>query len=489
MRYPHFIDGSYEVQSIMADVQRTVNLYPQIVESEGGKNAVTLMGTPGLSLHRDLGSASPIRGIDPGVSYIGGSYYFHCFSGSGLYRVEAVTGASSTKMQTIADDTYHTPVAACPGGNVDLFIVSAGVAYQYTCATDTFAAVANLAGKVCIGAVYLDGYNITAVPAEGKYYISGLNDSTNWNLLDYGAPNLYAGIGSIWENHGELWLQGGLNTEVHYDSGDTDFPFQRIPGSRFPQGSRYPYSVAICNNAPMWIGLDVNGGSVVWKADNYLPVRVSNHAVEKALNAYVTSTSVVEKVRAWTFKDNGHEFYVLNIDTDVSWVYDALTGRWFEWAYYTAGTGLYSGHLGRCHSFINNTHMVGSRVDGKIYKMASSYYDDAGDPIKRMRRAPHLADEGKVFTYSNFQLDMETGIDASVGATGVMTLRYSNDGGKTYSTPRDTAIGATGAYKTRALWRRLGSARDRVFEVYSVAPIPHCWTDAFINHLGVQQAA
>lgn len=406
MRYPHFIDGSYELQFVTADVQRTVNLYPQIVESEGGKNAVTLMGTPGLALLNDLGSQSPVRGIDPGVALISGKYYFFCFSGTGLYKVN-VDGSTSTLMQTIADDTYHTPVAACPGGNVDLFIVSAGVAYQYTCSTNTFAAVANLAGKVCIGAVYLDGYNITAVPAEGKYYISGLNDSTNWNLLDYGAPNLYAGIGNIWENHGELWLQGGLNTEVHYDSGDSTFPFQRIPGSRFPQGARYAHSAAICNNAPMWVGLDVNGGGVVWRAENFLPVRVSTHAVEKALAAYVATTSVVEKVRAWTFKDNGHEFYVLNIDTDISWVYDALTGRWFEWAYWTAGTDTFSGHLARCHSFIDNKHMVGSRIDGKIYVMSSGYYTDDGNPIKRMRRAPHLADEGKLFTYSHFQLDME----------------------------------------------------------------------------------
>lgn len=67
-----------------------------------------------------------------------------------------------------------------------------------------------------------------------------------------------------------------------------------------------------------------------------------------------------------------------------------------------------------------------------------------------------------------------------------MSLRYSDDGGHAYSTPRTVTVDLMLNHKTRVMWRRLGASRDRVFEVSSISPVGHCWVDAFINHLGVQ---
>jgi hypothetical protein len=50
-------------------------------------------------------------------------------------------------------------------------------------------------------------------------------------------------------------------------------------------------------------------------------------------------------------------------------------------------------------------------------------------------------------------------------------LRWSNDGGSTWSNEHWTSIGAVGLYKNRAIWRRLGWSRDRVFEVVVTDPI------------------
>ena len=61
--------------------------------------------------------------------------------------------------------------------------------------------------------------------------------------------------------------------------------------------------------------------------------------------------------------------------------------------------------------------------------------------------------------------------DAVVGADPQAMLRWSNDGGSTYSNEHWTTIGKIGKYKNRAIWRRLGTARDRVFEVVVSDPI------------------
>jgi hypothetical protein len=50
-------------------------------------------------------------------------------------------------------------------------------------------------------------------------------------------------------------------------------------------------------------------------------------------------------------------------------------------------------------------------------------------------------------------------------------LRWSNDGGSTWSNEHWRTIGKIGRYRDRAIWRRLGMARDRVFEVSISDPV------------------
>jgi hypothetical protein len=50
-------------------------------------------------------------------------------------------------------------------------------------------------------------------------------------------------------------------------------------------------------------------------------------------------------------------------------------------------------------------------------------------------------------------------------------LRWSNDGDSTWSKEYWQDIGQQGKYKHRAMWRRLGMARDRVFEVVVTDPV------------------
>jgi hypothetical protein len=50
-------------------------------------------------------------------------------------------------------------------------------------------------------------------------------------------------------------------------------------------------------------------------------------------------------------------------------------------------------------------------------------------------------------------------------------LRYSNDGGFTWSNEYWVSIGLVGNTKNRAIWRRLGQARDRVWEITFTDPV------------------
>jgi hypothetical protein len=50
-------------------------------------------------------------------------------------------------------------------------------------------------------------------------------------------------------------------------------------------------------------------------------------------------------------------------------------------------------------------------------------------------------------------------------------LRWSNDGGSTWSNEHWAGIGKVGKYQNRIIWRRLGQARDRIYEVVVTDPV------------------
>ena len=67
----------------------------------------------------------------------------------------------------------------------------------------------------------------------------------------------------------------------------------------------------------------------------------------------------------------------------------------------------------------------------------------------------------------SIQVDFETGVgtQSGQGVNPQAMLQWSNDGARTWSNEHWASFGAIGKYKTRARWRRLGRARDRVYRL------------------------
>lgn len=87
--------------------------------------------------------------------------------------------------------------------------------------------------------------------------------------------------------------------------------------------------------------------------------------------------------------------------------------------------------------------------------------------IRRLRRAPHVANEFQNIRYNRFWLDVMAGVGTTSGQglDPTIYLSWSDDGGHTWSDEIATTIGELGRYTKRAQWRRLGSSRDRIFQV------------------------
>ncbi len=60
-------------------------------------------------------------------------------------------------------------------------------------------------------------------------------------------------------------------------------------------------------------------------------------------------------------------------------------------------------------------------------------------------------------------------------------LRWSDDGGHSWSHERRVAMGKVGEFETRVIFRRLGSSRDRVYELKVTDAVNVRFISAFID--------
>lgn len=103
--------------------------------------------------------------------------------------------------------------------------------------------------------------------------------------------------------------------------------------------------------------------------------------------------------------------------------------------------------------------------------------------IRRLRRAPHLNQENLRVFYRRFELDLERGVGRAngQGADPLVMLRLSRDGGHTWGEPQLMSAGKIGVYTQRVIARRLGQARDTVFEVTVSDPVAWSLVQAWLD--------
>jgi hypothetical protein len=114
--------------------------------------------------------------------------------------------------------------------------------------------------------------------------------------------------------------------------------------------------------------------------------------------------------------------------------------------------------------------------------VSPSYFEDPRI-IRRLRRAPHLSQENVRVFYRKIELDLERGVGlpSGQGADPLVMLRLSRDGGHTWSEPVEMSAGQIGVYTQRVIARRLGAARDTVFEVTVSDPVAWSLVNAWLD--------
>ena len=468
MRLDGFIGESYTALALTADQERLVNLLPE--KLEGSRLQVVLLNTPGLSTFCTVDDA-PHRGSfaqDGRAFVVAGAYLYEILSdGTTVTRGAVTTGTS--------------PVTIASNGTAghQLFLTVSGTGWIFDLSTNTLTAIAaaEFPSDVLAGD-FLDGYFLAITPRGFQF--SALENGLSWDGADIVLRSTTAdAITAGKVAHGQLYLFGSETSEAWYPSTDPTDPFLPYPGSQMQQGAVMG-TVAECDNTVFWVGQNRQGAGVAYRADGYTPRRISTHAVELAWQGYPT----LSDARSWSYDANGHAFYVVTFPTaGHTWVYDASLTWWHERMYRHPTTGAEEAHRAVTHCYAFGRHLVGDRVDGRLYTLSETVYTDAGDPIVRIRQAPHLTDEHRQMFYNRFELYLETGLGLSTGqgSSPMVMLSWSDDAGHTFGNEHQMAVGPQGQYRTRAYLTKLGRSRDRVFRVTLSDPIPARWCDAFLD--------
>jgi len=437
-----------------------INFYFHPELENGGAG---LVGTPGYSLYATIASGE-VRGAwdMDGVLYV--------VVGTGVYKYSS--GTITTCTGVLLTSTGRVSMI----DNGTQLMITDGT-YGYYVAGTTVTKITDTDFPTPAALTFQDGYGIVAQSGTGKIWISELNDFSSWDALDYttaeAEPDDAIGLLS---DHREVWVFGSQGTETYYNSGDAGFPFERIAGGYIERGIGAALSPVKADNAVIW--LSDKKQVIKTLGPGQSPTVISTPQLHKEFEGYTT----VSDAFAWSMDFEGFTWYCITFPSgNKTWVYNLATGHWHQWAGFSAGADIR--HPANCYVYHDGKHLIGHWQDGCLYEVSSDYYTNNGDIFRSTARFPTVIKEGKRVFHHKLQMDFKAGVGLITGSGSdpQAVLRWSDDRMRTWSNEHWASIGKIGEYGTRAVWRRLGQAITRNYEVSITDPIERVIYGVYLN--------
>lgn len=300
---------------------------------------------------------------------------------------------------------------------------------------------------------FLDGYILANKIGTNEWYWCENGDPATW-LADSSAsaeskPDILLALAVA---NREIGLFGAESVEFWYNDGTT--PFSRLDPVFVERGCYAKHSVQ--SYLGIWIWIDDRRRVV--RMDARSPVPIS-----EPLDDIVRDMNSITDAEAFIIDIGKKAFYVLNFPTeDRTFVYDILGGSWYEWGKWNSTTGLYSRYKGATYTWCKNWgfHIIGDNSTGKIYKMNSDLYQDAGEEIRTVVWTGNITHGSLTWKRSNelllrlkrglaapTQLLTDGGFEAWLSATNLTSWTETIAGTSTVN--REASIVQQGTYAVR----------------------------------------
>jgi len=436
--------------------QRRLNLYYEF-QKDQDRTMVSVHGTPGLELFKDLGD-TPIRGL-----FEKGEFLYAVHRGT-FYEIN--NAGVATSRGTI--NTTSGKVSMATNGT-QIMLVDGLDGWIYTISSNAFAEITDGDFPANPETVtYQNTYFIVSIAGSQRFYISAANDGTAWDALDFASAEYDPDdIERVYADSAELVLFGERSTEFWADSGATDFPYTRMQGTQNEWGLAAKWSLAEYDNSLAYLAKNEMGQVLPMRLNGYQPQRMGDDLeFEHIINNY----SAVSDASGFAYMLGGHPMYQLNFPAQgASWLFDGATNLWTE----LKSQGI-DRHRAETHVDYLNQTIVGDYSNGRIYKIKGDVYTDNGERIERELVTKHFFDTDQRLTVDSIELLMNSGsgVTTGQGSDPQVMLQVSKDKGRTWGRELWRDIGAIGEYTKRVIWRRLGMARDWTFKLRITDPVP-----------------
>lgn len=447
----NLLSQDYPSKAIDENQSRLINMYLE-PDKNNGQFPIIAYPTPGLTSFCSTGEAV-IRTMYEynGVLYAVAGNKFGSVNSAGTFTQLGSNLSTSTGFAKIISITGGSDI------NNQLVIIDGtnGYSYNLDTAIATFPISDTDFPDNATDITSQDDYVIVANPTSIQFNLSNLADSTTWEALDFASKIGYSdNLVALKSHKSKLWLFGNRTIEVWYNSGNPDFPFERISDIAINYGVAAKESIAAINDSIYLLAQAASGGYRFMQIVDYGLVPFGDSPREALVNSFTTFNDC----KAYSYTIDSHDFIDWTFPTEnVTFTYDVTTGVWLTRQSNLAGT--YGRFLGNCSAFCYNKRLIGDFNSGVIYTQSSSVYQENGTAIRRMFVSPPIPHEGRRIFVHRLQIYVET----NVGSNKTFTLEISNDSGRTWETIETYTIPSDNL--TQIYTSSLGSAFNWMFRI------------------------
>ena len=460
MQVPFAIE-SYKSRSAPWSAQRCINGFSETAPNKNTKTPNVVYGSPGISSF-----TSGLSGSIRGSKLMGGVLYV--VAGSGFYSIASdgtatSIGSINTNFGLVSmDANLASPQQLCFVDGTDGWIYDTTNGLQQIVDADFQAADT---------VTFQDGYFIFNWNGTANFFISNLNNGLAYTATDYAAAEATPdNTVAVYSSQQQLWVFKELSFEVFYNSGNPDFPFERISGGVQPRGLAAAFTLTEDDNTLFFLGND----RIFYRANGFTPVRISTHAIEEELR----KMSDVSDAYSYFITLSGHKFFYTVFPTgNACFVFDVSTGLWHERESY--GKDYF---LGIAYSYAYNKHIIGDAFQGRLGELDLDSFTEFSNPMLLTLTAPNIAFGRARIPHHKFEIEMETGVGNASETDPMGWIDWSDDGGRTWSDAKPPAnIGKVGEYIKRLRWTRLGSPRQRIYRFQTSSAVKKSVLGAYLN--------
>jgi len=304
-----------------------------------------------------------------------------------------------------------------------------------------------------------------------QFFVTELANFDGVNALDFASAESQPDRAiRVFVDHREVWVFGPKTIEVFYNAGGADFPFSRANEAAIERGLVGKFTPAKMDNTVFWLGEDLE----VKRADGYVPVRISTHALERCIADLTPEQR--EQLRGFIYREEGHKFYCLWFPNGTAWLYDAATGMWHE-----RGTNQHA-WMANTAEHAYGTNWAAGNSGGLFIVDRDYFYDDDQPNIRQMVSGP-VHDGQNRFSTLMLSIDIRAGF-SELESEPQMRLFVSKDRGHTWYEKGKRGLGVRGQFEKLLRWWGFGLAREIMYRIEVREPVSLSVYGAHTSHLG-----